>query len=111
MPVGGVIGGMPGAGVGQPAAGGRTAQRINPVGGVIAPSGAGARPAGAMIGVGGIQPGMPVGGRPSTRRGGSDEPSRWDPDNPWRTDEGVSPVVAPSAEQRIDPGPAIGFDR
>ncbi len=109
MPVGGVIGGMPGAGVGQPGAGGRTAQRINPVGGVIAASGAGARPAGGMIGLGGV--GMPVGGRPSPHRGDSDESSRWDPDNPWRTDEGVSPVVVPPAEQRVDPGPAIGFDR
>ena len=111
MPVAGVIGGLPGAGLGQPAGGGRTAQHINPVCGVIAPSGAGARPAGAMAGFGGVQPGMPIGGRPSAHRGGSDESSRWDPDDPWRTDEGVPPVVVPSAEQRIDPGPAIGFDR
>jgi hypothetical protein len=111
MPVGGVIGGMPGAGLGQPATGGRAAQHINPVGGVIAPSGAGARPAGGVIGAGGIQPGMPVGGRPSAHGGRSEESSRWDPGNPWRTDEGVSPVVVPAAEQRIDPGPAIGFDR
>jgi hypothetical protein len=37
---------------------------------------------------------------------------RWDPDNPWETDEGVAPIVTPPREAgRIDPGPAIGFDR
>jgi hypothetical protein len=36
----------------------------------------------------------------------------WDPDNPWETDEGVAPVMLPSRETgRIDPGPAIGYNR
>jgi hypothetical protein len=36
----------------------------------------------------------------------------WDPDNPWHTAGGVSPVVRPSEYHgRIDPGPAIGLDR
>jgi hypothetical protein len=52
-----------------------------------------------------------LGGRSTGRHGEGDEQSRWDPDNPWQTDEGVAPVVLPSQEQRVDPGPAIGFDR
>lgn len=40
------------------------------------------------------------------------ESDRWDPDNPWATEEGVSPVVLPPDEQGpIDPGPAIGYSR
>jgi len=50
-----------------------------------------------------------MGGR-AGRRGKSDEAMSWDPDNPWDTDEGVAPVVLPIAEQRVDPGPAIGLD-
>jgi hypothetical protein len=49
-----------------------------------------------------------VGGRNSGRRGDSDE-MRWDPDNPWETAEGVTPVVVPPTEQPVDPGPAIGL--
>jgi hypothetical protein len=36
----------------------------------------------------------------------------WDPDNPWETDEGVAPVMMPGRDnRRIDPGPAIGYNR
>jgi hypothetical protein len=106
MPPGGVIGGTPGAGLGQPAAGARPASRVNPVGGVINPE---ARSASAGRR---LASGQPLG---NFGRGGSsprDEPEPslyWDPDNPWETAEGVSPVVLPADEQRIDPGPAIGL--
>jgi hypothetical protein len=112
MPPGGVIGGMPGVGLGQPGGGARSAQRVSPVGGVINPGGAGSRPGSAGTTSG--QSGMPfggMGGRGATHRGDNEQTSHWDPDNPWQTDEGVAPVVLPSSEQRIDPGPAIGFDR
>jgi hypothetical protein len=48
-----------------------------------------------------------------TRRKDKEETGkRWDPDNPWETADGVSPVVRPSEDyRRVDPGPAIGLDR
>jgi hypothetical protein len=49
-----------------------------------------------------------AGGQKSTRNK-TDETQRWDPDNPWETDEGVEPVLLPPLEQRVDPGPAIGL--
>jgi hypothetical protein len=120
MPVGGIIGGVPGAGLGQPGAGSRAAQRINPVGGVISPNGASGR-SGSPSRIGAARPvGMPgdgvgaiggVGGRAGSHQSVREEASRWDPGNPWETDEGVVPVVLPPAEQRVDPGPAIGFRR
>lgn len=107
---GGVIGGMPGAGLGQPGSA-RAAQRVNPVGGVLglgnsssrpsSPAGTSSRPGIPFVGVGGG----------ASHRGNSKEATRWDPDNPWQTDEGVEPVVLPPSEQRFDPGPVIGFDR
>jgi hypothetical protein len=108
MPPGGVIGGAPGVGLGQPAVG-RPASRVNPVGGVIHPSNSEGRlgPTGR-----GSAPGQPMGnvaGRSSGRSDESEDAVHWDPDNPWETAEGVSPVVLPAAERRIDPGPAIGL--
>jgi hypothetical protein len=107
MPPGGVIGGTPGVGLGQPAMGRASAQRVNPVGGVIRNSGAHQSP-GLR---GSSAPGQAmtnVGGR-AGRREKSDDSTSWDPDNPWETAEGVAPVVIPVAEQRVDPGPAIGL--
>ncbi|HEX8347681.1 MAG TPA: hypothetical protein VF657_23555 [Actinoplanes sp.] len=111
---GGVIGGIPSVGVGQPGVTARTTQRINPIGGLINPGGSGTpvgptgpgpgKPARASVSVG---PGI-VGGRNSEHRVG-DGSSHWDPDNPWETAEGVPPVVVPSLQQRVDPGPAIGL--
>jgi hypothetical protein len=51
----------------------------------------------------------PVSGRSRDERESGRE---WDPDNPWETEEGVAPVVMPDRpDNRIDPGPAIGFNR
>ncbi|MEU4237877.1 hypothetical protein [Actinoplanes sp. NPDC026619] len=119
-PTNGVIGGTPG-GLGQPGAGRAGTRRVNPVGGVIG-EGAGGHGtsrgtgAGRVAGSGGMMGaehgnglyGGPNGGRKSGRREESDG-THWDPDNPWETAEGVDPVVLPSREQRIDPGPAIGL--
>ena len=108
MAPGGVIGGAPGVGLGQPAAGRRSIQRVNPAGGVLEPGGSPAR--GGPRG-GSIAPGQPPGG-PQGRNGRRDESessAHWDPDNPWETAEGVAPIVLPADEQRIDPGPAIGL--
>jgi hypothetical protein len=114
MPSGGVIGATPGSGmIGQMpggATGGRTptAGRVNPVGGVIGQQG-GAR--------GGVpahgQTGPMMGGQGRTRgRNQESEPERWDPDNPWSTEQGVDPVVLPPDDHGpIDPGPAIGYQR
>jgi len=54
------------------------------------------------------QPFGPAGSRRGSRRRQS-EGNQWDPDNPWKTEEGVAPVVLPPPDQRIDPGPAIGL--
>ncbi|MDG4760090.1 hypothetical protein [Micromonospora sp. WMMD710] len=130
MPPGGLIGGVPGAGLGQPDAS-TPPRRVNPVGGVIGGGGAGTGPsggAGSRPGSGrnpGLSSGLtPFGGAPKlTNAGGGafrpDPPdvdrhkSRpWDPDHPWETDQGVEPVVRPPDKQGpIDPGPAIGLDR
>ncbi|MGW4465650.1 hypothetical protein [Micromonospora sp. NPDC004704] len=121
MPPGGMIGTMPG--MGQPGAGMSPARQINPVGGMIggaggqgstAPvGGAGQRPGGAApIGANGGQRSIVPPGSRSGRRGDDESGQQWDPDNPWETDEGVAPVMhAPREVGRIDPGPAIGFDR
>jgi hypothetical protein len=94
---GGLIGGNPpmvgspysrGGSVGTSTRGG---QRINPVGGMIGQDGA-------------VPP-----RRHGTARGeGEARSQHWDPDNPWETNGGVDPILAPSPEQRIDPGPTIG---
>ncbi|MEV4630953.1 hypothetical protein AB0J90_32275 [Micromonospora sp. NPDC049523] len=122
MPPGGMIGSVPG--VGQPGAGISPARQINPVGGMIgggggmgstAPmGGAGQRPGGATpIGAnGGQRSVVPPGSRPGRRPGEDEDGQHWDPDNPWETGEGVAPVMhAPREVGRIDPGPAIGFNR
>ncbi|TWG25796.1 hypothetical protein FHX34_101768 [Actinoplanes teichomyceticus] len=72
---------------------GRT-QRVNPSGGII---------------------GQPVvtGGSPirGTSRSGDPEArdNHWDPDNPWATGHGISPIITPPEKQKVDPGPAIGL--
>ncbi|WP_203724928.1 hypothetical protein [Paractinoplanes durhamensis] len=119
MPPGGLIGGTPGVGAGhsQPGrTGGASTRRINPVGGVI---GEAEGASGARRGLGGassVAGERPMGGGPygqgSGRRSGRREDAtdtRWDPDNPWETAEGVDPVVLPARDQHIDPGPAIGL--
>ncbi len=125
VPPNGVIGGLPGGGVGQPV-GPSSPRRINPVGGLIGGGGAGTSPTGAA----GSRPGggratqfsaanspSPIGGSPFTSGRSPHERDKqgsqtWDPDNPWETEKGVSPVVLPPEEDGpIDPGPAIGFDR
>ncbi|MEV7329181.1 hypothetical protein [Micromonospora sp. NPDC093244] len=129
MPPGGLIGGIPGAGIGQPGAS-TSPRRINPVGGVIGGGGAGTGPtggAGSRPGSGrnvGLSSGFtPFGGAPNSSPGGGvlrptlresdrDKSRPWDPDHPWETEQGVEPVVRPPDKQGpIDPGPAIGFDR
>lgn len=134
LPPGGLIGGPPGMGLGQPGAGPTSPRRVNPIGGVIGGGGAGTAPSGAA----GSRPGAgrnfsvsqsipPLGGapglaspagaqpttaRPSGRRQPENSSPQWDPDNPWETDKGVAPVVRPPDDEGpIDPGPAIGFTR
>lgn len=129
LPPSGMIGGLPGGGISQPIGSG-SPRRINPIGGVIGGGGAGTAPSGAA----GSRPGgrraaqfngangpFPIGGSPPA--GGSHNPNRrcereaedtrtWDPNNPWETEQGVSPVMLPPEEDGpINPGPAIGFDR
>ncbi len=101
----GVIGAPPGSGA--QAAGGRVGpQRVNPVGGVIDN---GAFPAKGSRGGSADRNQMLSQSNGRGRKSGSDQPSSWDPDNPWETYEGVDPVVLPVREQRVDPGPAIGL--
>jgi hypothetical protein len=110
MAPGGVIGGTPGVGLGQPITRGRTPQRINPVGGVINSQTAAGHPlTGGRGGAASGQTMATTGGRGAGRREESEESLHWDPDDPWQTAEGVAPVVLPATEQRIDPGPAIGL--
>lgn len=118
MPPGGVIGTVPGGALGQPSPGGRLPSRVNPVGGVIGSEseggmGAGARGGGiGVLGRGGSgAAGEPIGtlGARGNRHPDDDDNLHWDPDNPWETTQGVAPVLTPGAEQRIDPGPAIGL--
>ncbi|GGM62706.1 hypothetical protein GCM10011608_54850 [Micromonospora sonchi] len=135
LPPGGVIGGIPGVGPTQPGSGSTQPRRTNPIGGVIgggaagtAPGGAaGSRPRGGRV-FNGMQPPSTFGGIPRPGAAGAaetigawkdpdqgdcaDQQRRWDPDDPWVTDQGVSPVVRPPDEDGpIDPGPAIGFNR
>ena len=108
MPPGGMIGGSPGAGLGQPARS-AGAQRINPIGGVIGEGVRAGRPTGAArLNATRGQPFGQVGARRSGAHDDS-EPSHWDPDNPWHVEEGVVSVVLPAEEPRFDPGPAIGL--
>ncbi|MFI7590025.1 hypothetical protein [Micromonospora sp. NPDC049359] len=135
MPPGGVIGGPTSPNLVTPGTGPAQPRRVNPVGGVIGGGGAGTGPTGGA----GSRPGSgrtfssaqgnpgPFGGAPplshntgigpNSRRQGNlheegDKTRRWDPDNPWATEQGVEPVVRSTEEQGpIDPGPAIGFNR
>ncbi|MCO1595149.1 hypothetical protein M8C17_08230 [Micromonospora sp. RHAY321] len=134
MAPGGLIGGAPGMGLGQPGQGAAAPRRVNPIGGVIGGGGAGTAPtggAGSRPGTGrglaatqGIAPiggapgltgsaGMPpTSGRPNVRRQPDGNPDQWDPDHPWETEKGVAPVVRPPDDDGpINPGPAIGFSR
>ncbi|MFG2099125.1 hypothetical protein ACGFJ5_00830 [Micromonospora echinaurantiaca] len=140
MPPGGLIGGVPGMGLGQPGAGSTQPRRINPIGGVIGGGGAGTAPTGGAgsrpgggRGLGAAHHMPPLGGAPGwgtgsnlgnvsrpndghgwrgRREEGDEDSCRWDPDHPWQTDQGVTPVVRPPDEDGpIDPGPAIGFNR
>jgi hypothetical protein len=119
MPPGGIIGGAPGAGLGQPGIGASAARRINPIGGLIGGNGAGSRPISigadgtrGAFGTGRSPVGGLSGGHQEPHRGAGEPGQRWDPDNPWELTEGVAPVVLPAAEvRRIDPGPAIGLHR
>ncbi|MCM0676209.1 hypothetical protein NCC78_16145 [Micromonospora phytophila] len=136
LPPGGLIGGAPGMGLGQPGGGNTQPRRVNPIGGVIGGGGAGTAPAGGagsrpgggrgfgaahgMPPLGGAPLGGSVGtagnsglpGRLGRRDRDGEETRRWDPDHPWETDHGVAPVVRPPDEEGpIDPGPAIGFNR
>ncbi|WSG06478.1 hypothetical protein OIE53_18250 [Micromonospora sp. NBC_01739] len=112
----------------QPTSGGTQPRRVNPVGGVIGGGGAGTTPTGAAgsrpggkgspgISYGAPNIGLPLGqgiasGRSFERKPGISDPRKWDPDEPWRMDQGVDPVVRPPEnEGPIDPGPAIGIPR
>ncbi|NJC14696.1 hypothetical protein F4558_004522 [Micromonospora profundi] len=135
-PPAGIIGGQPATPLPRPDASAGSPRRVNPIGGVIGGGGAGTSPTGGAGsrpsgGKGfsvsnGLPPtgGLPGYGSPgfmgSTGRTGrtgrhddhTAEPSRWDPDNPWRTRQGVDPVVrSPEEDGPIDPGPAIGIGR
>ncbi|MFG1989302.1 hypothetical protein ACGFJ7_04875 [Actinoplanes sp. NPDC048988] len=113
MPPGGMIGAVPGGGLGQPGTARPGVSRVNPVGGVIGGGGPSAKA--GMHGITGLEhaggSAMPYGQGGQRRSGRTDstDGTRWDPDNPWQTPEGVDPVVEPSRERRIDPGPAIGL--
>ncbi|WP_148308213.1 hypothetical protein [Actinoplanes friuliensis] len=121
MPSGGVIGANPGSGVigqmpaGSPGSRPATGARVNPVGGVIGQQGGAPGSRGTTsVGRGSSQHGPAMSPSSRTRGRNSDrtEPTHWDPDNPWTTEEGVDPVVLPPEEPGpIDPGPAIGYRR
>jgi hypothetical protein len=109
MPPGGVIGALPGTGLMQPGAPSRPTQ-VNPIGGVIGPAGTGAQhPSAGRAATANSPMVAGMGPRGAEGRDGAKEVTRWDPDNPWETARGVAPVVVPPAEQRVDPGPAIGL--
>jgi hypothetical protein len=124
MPSGNVIGARPGTGIiGQLPGGGRTGElpprRVNPVGGVIGsqpgaggPMGKGGR-GGSRLSGASSRPDSVMGQQARGRRRGENEDhQRWDPDNPWLTDEGVDPVLLPPDDPGpIDPGPVIGRSR
>jgi hypothetical protein len=81
-------------------------RRVNPVGGVI-----GEHPAGPVAAAGG-QP-VGVAGQRGTGRRGDQSDQRFDPDNPWATEEGVPGVLKPpvaSTHHEAGPG-VIGIDR
>jgi hypothetical protein len=85
------IGGAPSSRAGRSGAGTRGSQGVNPLGGMI-----------------GQEANTPTGRRVTSRREQEARSLQWDPDNPWETDSGIDPVLAPLPEQRINPGPTIG---
>ncbi|GAA0542317.1 hypothetical protein GCM10010172_24690 [Paractinoplanes ferrugineus] len=116
MPSGGVIGQTPTGALGNPGANrSGVGRRVNPIGGVIGEGGSGLGARRGVSGTSGLSPTgqassmYPQGGSRRSAQREETDGTRWDPDNPWETDEGVDPVVLPSREQRIDPGPAIGL--
>jgi hypothetical protein len=127
MPPGGIIGRTPTGGVvGEPATSRPGPQRVNPVGGMIGEPNMGPGAIGGNRGAvasargsgstasngsrnGSLAQSYGQAARSQNRRRGESDDMAWDPDNPWVTREGVDPVVLPPAEQRIEPGPAIGL--
>ncbi|MGC4852041.1 hypothetical protein ACLQ24_01285 [Micromonospora sp. DT4] len=132
-PTNGLIGGAPSPGVNPPPSGANSMRKVNPIGGVIGGGGAGTTPTGGAgsrpgsgRGVAGGQGLTPIGGAPGFGGNTGAHPSlghlaieehgkdghAWDPDNPWETEQGVSPIVrSPDEPGPSDPGPAIGLDR
>lgn len=105
LPPGGVIGAVPAIHPGQPAVAPQPG-RINPVGGVIG----GPHPGGSSQLGGPIAGAMTTGPTVGQRRSPESRARRWDPDRPWETAEGVTPVIRPSREaHQFDPGPVIGL--
>jgi hypothetical protein len=111
MPAGGVIGGKPS--LGQPGATGSSGaspvRRAMPAGGVIGGSRPGevARGGAGQAGRAGMVPQQTARGR---REG--DERPRFDPNDPWRVEQGARVIVPPAEPASHDPGPGvIGLDR
>jgi hypothetical protein len=93
---GGVIGGPPSTNSTRSGESSGRAQRINPAGGVIGQPGSIGTP-------------LPSSNRLSSSHKSESRKQHWDPDNPWTTAEGISPVLLPPEKEHIDPGPAIGL--
>ncbi len=108
IPPGGLIGAVPSTGQGQPATR-SSPRRVNPIGGIIGDTNATGNHgrAGQQASTVGSQFGH-LPGRRQSSADPQDEP-HWDPNNPWETARGVDPVIMPSREPRIDPGPVIGL--
>ncbi len=93
---GGLIGGLPGANGSHPRTSSARTRRVNPIGGVIGGH------QGATSST--MNPRREV---DSPEKKSRDE--RWDPDNPWATEEGIAPIITPPEKREIDPGPALGL--
>ncbi|GIJ19568.1 hypothetical protein [Micromonospora lutea] len=125
----GLISSLPGAGSTQPNPVSNQPRRINPISGIIGGGAAGTAPAGSagsrpasrgFPGVNHNTPGgsagnigtVPAAGYRSERNLKADDPPEWDPDHPWKTKQGVEPVLKPPEDHGpMDPGPAIGFTK
>ncbi|MGK5738334.1 hypothetical protein [Micromonospora sp. URMC 103] len=128
LPPGGMIGSVSGPTT-NPNSADSQPRRINPVGGVIGGGSAGTAPTGGA----GSRPGIGRGlGTPpfhtspnlgprsasgtekryESQRRDLDLRRTWDPNDPWKIDRGVNPIMMPPNEEGpIDPGPAIGLRR
>ncbi|WBB56483.1 hypothetical protein [Verrucosispora sp. WMMD573] len=132
-PQSGWIGGPTGRSAIHSGASNNQPRSLNPFGGLIGGGAAGTAPTGGA----GSRPGgkscfgiiqTPVGGSPRFAPASGTGPSRtcspfsrqdpvddnearrWDPDDPWAVDTGISPIIRPPSEEGpIDPGPAIGL--